>query len=55
VVLDALTTKGVWGVATATFSGREHLIVLRAAEKALCIDAMHYTGAARAIGHLGRH
>jgi DNA end-binding protein Ku len=47
VLLDALSSKGLWGVAIATISNREQLVVLRAVDGALCIDTLHYAAELR--------
>jgi DNA end-binding protein Ku len=48
VLLEALKAKSLWGLAIATFSRREHLVVLRGAENALCMEILHYTSELRA-------
>jgi DNA end-binding protein Ku len=48
VLLDVLKAKELWGLAIATFSRREHLVVLRAGQSALCIDTLHYASELRA-------
>lgn len=42
VLLAALTAEKRWGVAKAIISHRDQLVVLRAAEGVLCLEALHY-------------
>jgi DNA end-binding protein Ku len=47
VLLETLQSKGLWGVAVANISNRDRLVVLRAADGALCVETLHYAAELR--------
>ncbi len=53
VMLEALQAKNLWGIATATISNREQLLVLRAAGDTLCADALHFAAELRSATEIG--